>query len=255
MREYLLALIPPHKTYVEPFAGGLSILLGKARSQCEVVNDINEDLVMFFRYVRLHGDSLLAEIDSVLAARREFEFFRNREPETELGKALAFFFRQMVSFGGIGESFSRRRDKAPHWGSDVIKQRILAVRERLRRVYIECKPANEIISFYDTPDTFFFVDPPYVCANPGRYEAFSPGKMADLRDRLSKCKGSWLLTCDNSDICRDIFAGFKTTLVENLYSLANSTPKTVSELVVFSKNFPAQNETRFPVSGRQIQAA
>lgn len=75
MREYLLTLIPPHKTYVEPFAGGLSVLLGKPRTKCEVVNDINEDLVMFFRYVRLHGDALLAEIDSVLAARREFDFF------------------------------------------------------------------------------------------------------------------------------------------------------------------------------------
>jgi len=52
MREYLLALMPPHKTYVEPFAGGLSVLLGKPRTKCEVVNDINENLVMFFRYVR-----------------------------------------------------------------------------------------------------------------------------------------------------------------------------------------------------------
>lgn len=255
MREYLLSLIPPHKTYVEPFAGGLSVLLGKPRTKCEVVNDINEDLVMFFRYVRLHGDALLAEIDSVLAARREFEFFRSREPDTELGKALAFFFRQMVSFGGIGESFSRRRDKAPHWGSDVIKQRILAVRERLRRVYIECKPANEIIRFYDTKETFFFVDPPYVCANPARYEAFSREQMAELRDALAACAGTWLLTCDNSEICREIFSGFKTTQVSNLYSLANAAPKAVSELVVFSKNFPVQNETRFPVSGRQVEAA
>ncbi len=255
MRERLVAMFPTHKTYVEPFAGALAVLLGKPRVKCEVVNDLNEELVMFFRYVRLHGDALLAEIDAVLAARREFEFFRSREPDTELGKALAFFFRQMLSFGGIGESFSRRKDKAPHWGSNVIKQRILAVRERLRRVYIECKPANEVIAFYDTPETFFFVDPPYICATPARYKAFTPEQMQSLRDTLSLCKGAWMLTCDNSATCREIFSGFRTTEMSTLYSLANAAPKLVSELVVFSKNFPIQNETCFPVSGRQIEAA
>ena len=137
----------------------------------------------------------------------------------------------------------------------MIKQRILAVRERLRRVYIECKPANEVIAFYDTPETFFFVDPPYICATPARYKAFTPEQMQSLRDTLSLCKGAWMLTCDNSATCREIFSGFRTTEMSNLYSLANAAPKQVSELVVFSKNFPIQNETRFPVSGRQIEAA
>lgn len=255
MRDYILALIPEHTTYCEPFAGGLAVLLGKPRAKCEVANDMNEDLVMFFRYARLHCDALLSEIDAVLAARREFEFMKNTDPGTELGRALSFFFRQMLSFGGIGQTFSRRKDKPPHWGSDLIKQRIVAVRDRLRRVYIECKPALEVISFYDTPDTFFFVDPPYVDAIPGRYAAFSPSQMEELRDALAKCKGMWILTCDNSETCRKIFSEFKTTLLENQYSLNNSAPKNVSELVVFSKNFPVNNEARFPVSRRQEQAA
>ena len=58
MREHLIAMFPPHKTYVDPFAGGLAVLLGKSRSKCEVVNDLDEALVMFFRYVRLHGEAL-----------------------------------------------------------------------------------------------------------------------------------------------------------------------------------------------------
>ena len=256
MRAALIPLFPEHAVYVEPFGGAAAVLFGKPRSKVEVLNDRDEDIVTFFRYARLHADALLAEIDAVVAARREFEFMRDGgQPDTELARALAFFFRQMVSFGGCATSFSVRRARAPHWGGDFIRARILAARERMRRVTVECRDALDVIAFYDGPETFFFVDPPYVRANPGRYAAFSPADMSRLRDALARCRGQWLLTCDDSPECREIFAGFRSETLGNTYTLARAAPREVSELVVFSANFRPKNEARFPVPGRQVEAA
>lgn len=237
MLARLLAMIPPHKTYCEPFAGGLAVLLGKPPSKCEVVNDLNRDLVLFYRYARMHCDALLSELSAMPVARAELEFFKCSEPETELERAARFFWRSMNTFGAMGSRFSRRKDRAPHWASDVIRQRIVAVRDRLKRVYVECRPANEVIQFFDTEETFFFVDPPYIEANPTRYAAFTREQMTELRDVLDACKGSWILTCDNSAACREVFRDFRTELVGNVYSLSGKYQREIEELVVFSHNY------------------
>lgn len=73
-----MPLIPKHQCYVEPFAGGLAVFLAKPRSQIEVLNDLNGDLVTFYRCVRFHSDTLLTELEFVLNSRQEFKDFADQ---------------------------------------------------------------------------------------------------------------------------------------------------------------------------------
>jgi len=69
--KHLLPLIPEHACYAEPFSGGLAVLLAKPRSAVEVINDVDGDLVRFYRCVRFHVETLLTELEFVLNAREE----------------------------------------------------------------------------------------------------------------------------------------------------------------------------------------
>lgn len=60
--KQILPRIPDHSTYIEPFAGGLAVLLSKPRAKVEVVNDLNTDLITFYRYVQHHFPALKAEL-------------------------------------------------------------------------------------------------------------------------------------------------------------------------------------------------
>ncbi|MDR2462304.1 MAG: DNA adenine methylase, partial [Verrucomicrobiales bacterium] len=97
----ILPLIPPHTCYVEPFAGGLAVLLAKAPSPVEVVNDINHDLVNFYRCVRFHPDALQTELEWVLNSREEFNDLRQQAGLTDIQRAARWFFRNKTCFGGV----------------------------------------------------------------------------------------------------------------------------------------------------------
>jgi DNA adenine methylase len=80
---------------------------------------------------------------------------------------------------------------------------------RLDRTIIEQLPYQDCVRHYDKPDTFFFLDPPYLDANPGAYEGWTRGQMESLAELLVEIKGPWLLTVDDSQATRTIFKPFK----------------------------------------------
>lgn len=221
--ERISPLFPEHKIYVEPFAGGLDVLMAKSRSRVEVLNDEYGDLAGFFRHLRLHRDALLAEIEAVFSARQESEWTRGDVgADTELGRAISFFFRRLFV---PGEDASRRVDS--------ILSRAFTVRARLSRVCIETKPPLDVIRFFDSPDTLFFIDLPS--------EWRFPARLVELRDVLAGCSGRWIVI-GGAPGCLEAFSGF--------HALAS-----VDSFIVFSENFSTKNETRVSLPGRQVEAA
>jgi hypothetical protein len=85
----ILPLIPPHTCYVEPFGGGLSVLLAKPRSPVEVANDTDGDLVNFYRVARFHLEPLLAELRWLPNSREEFHALRHQPGLTDIQRAGA----------------------------------------------------------------------------------------------------------------------------------------------------------------------
>jgi DNA adenine methylase len=208
--DRILPLIPEHTCYVEPFAGGLAVLLAKPRSDMEVINDLNGDLITFYRCVRFHSDVLLTELEFVLNSRQEFRDFCDQPGLTDIQRAARWFFRNKVCFGGARmDSFGTAAlgGGASHGSRGSRMEAIRALNLRLDRTCIEHLDWQRCITLYDRPSTFFFVDPPYTECDAGMYAAWTNTDVQLLRDCLAKLRGKWLATLNDTAAIREIFAG------------------------------------------------
>lgn len=220
--KHILPLLPEHKQYVEPFAGGLAVLLAKPRARAEVINDLDREVANFYRYLRYHKESLLRELEGCYQSREDFALLLANPGHTDLQRAVRWYLLKVNSFGAQGENFGRANGS--YHGFDRARHlvQINAVAERLSRVTIECQDWDKVASFYDSADTLHFFDPPYVNCGATSYQPFSEFDMGRVRARLNKLKGQWLLTCDDSPQCRTIFAGLPHLKLQIRYTLANT---------------------------------
>lgn len=231
------------RTYVEPFAGGLAVLLAHDNPfPLEVANDLNPGLMAFYRVAARHPEALIAELSGMLASRADFEnevAFPARR--TELGRAALWYYLAKQSFGAQLQHFGR--GKAHFNGIDHGRdfEAIRALSSRLRATIFRNVDALDVIREFDSEGTFFFVDPPYVACAETAYAAFTEDDMARLRDVLSGCSGRWLLTCDDSPATRRVFHGFPARGNEIRYTLSKlKTGKVSRELMIFSPRLAAE---------------
>ena len=137
-----------------------------ADARLEVFNDSRGDLALLMRYAALHADAFEAALDE------------RDDDDTELSRALRTF-----------------RNVAPALASETFRGKIDALRARLARVYIERLPAEEIVDFFDSPDTVFYTPPP-LQEKPQSQESLS------LAKRLRRAKGQALCVPANNQISR-----------------------------------------------------
>src|SRR3972149_9245263 len=80
LRKQIIPLLPAHTCYVEPFAGAAWVLFGKPPSEVEVINDIDQELINFFRVVRDCPEDLMASFEWDLVSRAEFQHLAETNP-------------------------------------------------------------------------------------------------------------------------------------------------------------------------------
>jgi DNA adenine methylase len=235
----LLPLIPAHRNYVEVFAGSAKLLFAKEPSPLEVLNDVNCDLITFFRVVK-HRPAELAEMleqECIHAGR--FRDLRNEaQPRTEIEAALRFAYLAWYSFGGKGQHFARASAKNPEVKHtlDAVRQLLTRAAARLSRVLVEQRDFSDILDRYDHKDTFFYLDPPYVEYAPnGRYEPLTQARRAEMFARLAKVRGRWLMSFEDHAEARAAARqhGFKLRKVGVVYTLSGQAErKSTNELLI-----------------------
>ena len=166
--SFIISHFPPHASYLDAFGGGANILIQKPRSLVETYNDLNAEVVNFFRVLRDQPYELIHKLSLTPYARAEYE--AAFEPTTEpVEQARRTFIQLWMSIGGTGEKAQsgwryvkrvKRGSRAPagYWTLD----HLYAVAERLMGVQIECRDAFYLIPHYDTPTTLTYLDPPYL---------------------------------------------------------------------------------------------
>src|SRR5690349_16305076 len=92
--EHILPMIPEHKSYIEPFCGGLAVFLAKQPAPLEVINDTHQELVRFYRCVKYHVGELEKELDFVLNSRAEFDEFVRQPGLTDIQQAARWLVRK-----------------------------------------------------------------------------------------------------------------------------------------------------------------
>lgn len=241
--KYILPLIPQHHCYCEPFAGGLAVFLAKEKSRLEVVNDQNNILVALYRNAKYHIEELIAEVHYCLNARSNMEDFRSELGVTEIQRAARWLVRNKLSYGGMGRHFG-------YEGARASRERVVdALRElssRFDRTVIENLPYQDCIRHYDKPDTFFFLDPPYLDATPGIYDGWSEVQMRDFAAVVREIRGPWLVTVNDSPATREIFSGFRlrTTALDNKLASARLKTKVVMRELLITPQATARSRRR-----------
>jgi len=158
----LLPLIPPHEVYVEVFGGAANLLFNKPPSKVEVYNDINSELVNFFRVLRDDVKWKILQEKLLLTpySREEFELAcREENGLDDVERARRFFVRIQQSYGGRGETFGYglSRSKASTYFHKLYG--FAEFHDRIRNVVVENDDFEKIIKRYDSPATFFFPRP------------------------------------------------------------------------------------------------
>lgn len=168
--ERIVDLMPAHVGYIEPYAGSLAVLLAKPQAKMEVVNDLDGEIMTFWRVLRDRTDELMHVAALTPHSRAEHEQSREREGLNELELARRVWVRLTQGRSGTLSYSGWRYYRDPtQTGSafakymDAYKDRMPAAAARLLEVSLECRDALDVIRDYGAADSnLLYVDPPYV---------------------------------------------------------------------------------------------
>ncbi len=185
--KFLLEHLPKSKVYCEPYGGSGVVLLNKSRCETEVFNDAYSGVTDFYKCLRDPEKlvALVARLELTVHSREEFkeclETWENIEDSVE--RAARWYYMIEASRIHRGAKFRDRlpgeiNAKLPHFA---------AAHERFQGVIIENLEGFKCIQKYDSPDTVFYLDPPYVGARASLYN--NDCDQYRLMDVISKLKG------------------------------------------------------------------
>lgn len=169
MAKEIVALMPPHRSYLEPFFGSGAVLFSKPPSAIETINDIDGDVVNFFRVMREQPEELARLIDLTPYARDVFDDAHEDRGVEPLDRAYRFAIRSKMGHGfktyqktgfKMDVAGRERAYAAAYWATMPEVLRDLAV--RLKQVQIEDRPALDLIQRYNFDNVLIYADPPYL---------------------------------------------------------------------------------------------
>lgn len=216
--DQIAALLPTHEHYVEPFAGSLAVLLAKPRSSMETVNDLDQDLMTFWRVLRDHPDELTRVTALTPHSRAEQQAAYDLAVPDDLERARRVW---VLLSQGRGSTLRRTgwrfyRDPA---GSSIsfpgylaaYSERVMPAAERIAGVSLECRPALDVVRDYGKhSNVLLYCDPPYLASSRNstnyRHEMGSEGDHQDLAYALHDADATVVLSGYNSPLYADLYA-------------------------------------------------
>lgn len=166
LKDWLIDRFPNHTTYVEPFMGSLQVLLAKRkRSRIEIVNDIDADMVHFFRYLKWAPEELADLINStptheaiIMGLRKDLE----EHKLSGIARAAAWFIHNCAAFNATSGSYSSSPSVLLNTNIDLELARRVA--DRLDKVDIRSTHWLRVVQSANKKvngGVFFYLDPPY----------------------------------------------------------------------------------------------
>jgi DNA adenine methylase len=204
--DWLLPLLPECHHYCEPYAGSGAVLLNRQPSPVETYNDIDGDVVNFFRILRDNYNELIRVIALTPFSREEYHIaiYGNTDGISDVERARRFYIRARQTRTGLAQTASIGRwancIETSRAGMSGVVSRWLGgvealhdIAQRLIRVQIENRPANDVIRLYDSPKTLFYCDPPYLHSTRGDSHAYGfemdEYEHREFAELVNKCKG------------------------------------------------------------------
>jgi DNA adenine methylase len=206
---HIVSLLPGHEHYVEPYGGSLAVLLAKSRSAMETVNDLDGDLMTFWRVLRERPADLTRVCALTPHARAEHQAAYDRADCDDLELARRVWVQLTQGRAGLRKRTGWRHYVDPAGSSigmpdylDGYVRRMLPAAERLAGVSLESRPALDLIAKYGKePGVLLYVDPPYLGStrsgsswNGYQVEMRGDDDHAELAEALRACRAGVVLS-------------------------------------------------------------
>jgi DNA adenine methylase len=207
--ELLTHILPPHRTYVEAFAGSAAIFFYKKPSEREVLNDLDPLVVNVFKLIqKLPMDAKFPDLDTP-AKVEAFHKAHVNTPEALLAQSL------IRSCGGWMGKPVRAGNKLQRFPNPVNRLKYFKeYKGRLKGVHITNEDYETVIDNNDSASTVFFFDPPYEKSdNLGYAKGSATFDFNRFASVVSKIKGKWLITINDSKYIRELFKDYHITPV------------------------------------------
>ncbi len=220
--DWLLPLLPACHHYCEPFSGSGAVLLNRESSSVETYNDIDGDVVNFFRVLRDCHENLIRAIALTPFSREEYHraIYDSTQGISDVERARRFYIKARQTRTGLAQTASLGRwanckDTSRAGMSGVVSRWLGGVKaldeiaQRLIRVQIENRPAVDVIRLYDSPKTLFYCDPPYLHATRGDAKAYGfemdEGQHSEFAEVVNECKGMVAVSGYDHPLMDDLF--------------------------------------------------
>lgn len=213
----IVSFMPHHECYVEGFGGSGALLLNKPKAEVNVYNDLDSDLVHFFTVFREAAHRLIKFLERVPYSSEVYEDFARAFYEDEfedppltdnlaspsdvtdshIKRAGVFFTLRYMQFG------AKYHGKSGFGRSKVLNQAktFARAKERLDEfvgfwddVTIENVSYEKLIGSYDSEETLFYFDPPYIGTE--EYYRESDFDHQKFCKDLEQIEGYWIVSYD-----------------------------------------------------------
>ncbi len=235
IKKPIIKRFPDHDCYAETFAGGLQVLFAKDPSKVEAINDLDRDVVNFFRCLQQHPDELSRYLKFTLVSREWFDDLNRQNPATitDIQRAARFFYLQKNAFGGLvkGRHYALKVTGAPGFDATRLPEIFEKAHQRLARVQIESLPYDEFIRRFDRPTTLFYCDPPYWNRKLYNFN-FTEDDQRNLATLLQSIKGRFVLSIDDVPQIRELYRDSKISEIELPYTAQREAGKRFQELII-----------------------
>jgi len=233
--KQIVAMLPAHLAYAEIFAGGAQVFFAKEPSRTEILNDLDRELITFFRVAQLHHEELIRYLRFTVVSRSLYDILKATNPDTltDVQRAARFLYLQKTSYAGrvTKQNFRTGIVQPPGLNPERLPELIEATHERLARVLIECLPYEKVLAKYDSPETCFFADPPYYGVRHYKFN-FEPDDFRILAERLGRVEGKFVLSLNDVPQVRALFKEFRIRGIEMPYTAQKVAGRRFREVLI-----------------------
>jgi len=215
-----------YNVYIEPFVGGGSIYFNSPKKGIEVINDLDSNLIDIYQLCKERA----FEMESKTYTQEDYTRIKEEPTSTLRSTITNKLLLTRLSYFGIGKFRLGRSSISTSFCNKFHQHH-----ERLQDTLLCNKDYKEIISTYDSPSSFFYLDPPYENSNKTvRGNVYGDIDLDELKQIVTCIKGKFLLSLNDSDRIRNLFNEFTIDVIPTSYS-GRIKERKVNDLII--KNF------------------
>ena len=232
IKNVIIDLMPEHSVYCEPFIGGGSVLFSKEPAEVNIINDLDDDIYNTYLDMKYVGEKMINK--DFTPNRDKFNrLLKQKKFKSNVDRLYRNLYLSINSFAGNRKGYIGEKNQKKLQNTDVGKKyKTTKWKDFLNdnNVKIYNKDFCDLIKQFDSPDTLFYLDPPY-SKSKSDYD-LGGLDFNEVYDCLENIKGKFILSYDKSDEIKKKFKKYKFKTIETVYELSGKRQEGIKEYLI-----------------------